>query len=195
MREDIKEAIESSILSQIETLDTIEVGSAEHRTAVNDIANLVKIIQADDEWLLKGNQQQFDHEIACKKLQEETKKNEMERETRLEQQQFENDLATKKFEFESELETKKFELEKESQKDDNTYKYDHDACDERIAEGEAKDRKLKIVVEAGLAILLGVGRIIFDSHWLRKGFRFEETGSITSTFMRNIIQNKLNKKG
>ena len=183
MREDIKEAIENSILDQINDLGGIDIGTNEHRTAVNDIANLVKIIQADDDYLLKGNQQQFEHEIACKKFQFEKDEKAKEREAKLEQQQFENNLAERKF-----------ELDKETQKDDITYKYDHDACDERVAEAEGKDRKLKIFVETGLAIALGVGKILFDSHWLRRGFRFEETGSITSTMMRNIIQNKLNKK-
>lgn len=50
---------------------------------------------------------------------------------------------------------------------------------EQLAE-ETKDRYFKYGIEAGLGALT----LLFYSYWMKKGFKFEETGTITSkTFM------------
>lgn len=56
--------------------------------------------------------------------------------------------------------------------------------DERLRE-EAKDKWLKL--GGDLAKL--VATLTFYGAWMRKGFKFEEVGSITSTTFRNLIGN------
>ena len=51
-------------------------------------------------------------------------------------------------------------------------------------EEQEKDRYIKIGIEAAGIIL----PLIFYASWMRKGFRFEETGTFTSTTFRGLFQ-------
>ena len=43
--------------------------------------------------------------------------------------------------------------------------------------------------------MLGIGLpLVGYGHWFRKGLKFEETGSITSSMMRNLINKFKTKK-
>lgn len=53
----------------------------------------------------------------------------------------------------------------------------------RIEEESRKDRFLRVGVEAAGIIL----PLIFYGIWLRRGFKFEETGTFTSTTFRNLF--------
>ena len=48
---------------------------------------------------------------------------------------------------------------------------------------QAKDRYFKLGIEAGSIIL----PMIFYAVWMRKGFKFEETGTFTSTTFRGLF--------
>lgn len=48
---------------------------------------------------------------------------------------------------------------------------------------QAKDRYFKLGIEAGSIIL----PMIFYAIWMRKGFKFEETGTYTSTTFRGLF--------
>lgn len=51
-------------------------------------------------------------------------------------------------------------------------------------EEQEKDRYIKIGIEAAGIIL----PLMFYASWMRKGFRFEETGTFTSTTFRGLFQ-------
>ncbi len=53
----------------------------------------------------------------------------------------------------------------------------------KIEEESRKDRYFRLGVEAAAIIL----PLIFYGIWLRKGFKFEETGTFTSTTFRNLF--------
>lgn len=53
----------------------------------------------------------------------------------------------------------------------------------KIEEESRKDRFLRIGVDVAGIIL----PLIFYGIWLRRGFKFEETGTFTSTTFRNLI--------
>lgn len=48
---------------------------------------------------------------------------------------------------------------------------------------QVKDRYFKLAVDAGICI----GTLIFYSSWMKKGFKFEETGTYTSTTFRGLF--------
>lgn len=55
-------------------------------------------------------------------------------------------------------------------------------ADQQFA-AEQKDRRIRHVIEAA-GIVLPIG---FYWTWMRRGFKFEETGAVTSTTFRNLI--------
>ena len=66
--------------------------------------------------------------------------------------------------------------------------------DLKLKEAQAEDQKIDRLVRAGIE-MLGIGLpLVCYGHWFRKGLKFEETGSITSSMMRNLINKFKTKK-
>lgn len=62
-----------------------------------------------------------------------------------------------------------------------------------LKQAEQDDRKIDRWLHAGIALVeIGLPLVCYG-HWFRDGLKFEETGSITSSMMRNLI-NKFRPK-
>lgn len=62
-----------------------------------------------------------------------------------------------------------------------------------LKQAEQEDRKIDRWLHAGIALVeIGLPLVCYG-HWFRDGLKFEETGSITSSMMRNLI-NKFRPK-
>lgn len=98
----------------------------------------------------------------------------------------------------TELEAKNSDADQKLKKDqmtlDQRYKELQMDNDREVKElqldAQAKDRWFNIAMQLGIAI---GGWIMYDV-WNRRGLRFEETGSITSTMNRNLFSRLLPKK-
>ena len=67
--------------------------------------------------------------------------------------------------------------------------------DERVSrEEQRKGVNLDRVINVGLQVLTVVGGWIAYDIWHRRGLKFEETGSVTSPFTRNLMTKMLPKK-
>lgn len=64
----------------------------------------------------------------------------------------------------------------------NSYKHDYHFKKDQLAE-QVKDRYFRFGVEAAGIIL----PLIFYAAWMRRGFKFEETGTYTSTTFRGLF--------
>jgi len=115
--EDIKNLLKETIKTEIKNLSTLEAGSKEKSSAIEDLAKLYR-------------------------LRIEEKRNELE----------ERDIQMKK-------------------------------------EQQIKDRYFKLGVEAASIIL----PLIFYATWLRRGFKFEETGTFTSSTFRGLLNRAFKK--
>lgn len=125
MEEKIKSLLAEEIKSSIENLSTLESGSKEKSTAIDDLIKLYKL-----------------------KIEETKSESEL-----LEK----SDVSTNRG---LEQELKKIQLEE-----------------------QVKDRYFRLGVEAAGIIL----PLVFYATWMRKGFRFEETGTYTSTTFRGLF--------
>ncbi|BDE86934.1 hypothetical protein CE91St42_13920 [Oscillospiraceae bacterium] len=64
----------------------------------------------------------------------------------------------------------------------------------RLKEADREEKKVDRMFHAGIALLeIGLPLVCYG-HWFRKGLKFEETGSITSSMMRNLINKFRTKK-
>ena len=116
MDEEIRKLLEEEIKAEIRDLSTLEPGSKEKSTAIEDLAKLYKL--------------------------------------RIEETRNEWDFNEKYESRDSDMQFKKNQLEE-----------------------QVKDRYFRLGVEAAGIIL----PLIFYGIWMRKGFKFEETGTFTST--------------
>ena len=122
MDEEIRKLLEEEIKTEIRDLSTLEPGSKEKSTAIEDLAKLYKL--------------------------------------RIEETKNEWDFNEKYESRDSDMQFKKNQLEE-----------------------QVKDRYFRFGVEAAGIIL----PLIFYAIWMKRGFKFEETGTYTSTTFRGLF--------
>ena len=122
MDEEIRKLLEEEIKTEIRDLSTLEPGSKEKSTAIEDLAKLYKL--------------------------------------RIEETKNEWDFSEKYESRDSDIQFKKDQLEE-----------------------QVKDRYFRLGVEAAGIIL----PLIFYATWMKRGFKFEETGTYTSTTFRGLF--------
>lgn len=122
MDEEIRKLLEEEIKTEIRDLSTLEPGSKEKSTAIEDLAKLYKL--------------------------------------RIEETKNELDFDEKYYDRENDKQLKKDQLEE-----------------------QVKDRYFRFGVEAAGIIL----PLIFYAIWMKRGFKFEETGTYTSTTFRGLF--------
>ena len=122
MDEEIRKLLEEEIKTEIRNLSTLEPGSKEKSTAIEDLAKLYRL--------------------------------------RIEETRNEWDFNEKYESRDSDMQFKKNQLEE-----------------------QVKDRYFRLGVEAAGIIL----PLIFYAVWMKRGFKFEETGTYTSTTFRGLF--------
>jgi hypothetical protein len=122
MNEEIRNLLGEEIKTEIRNLSTLEAGSKEKSTAIEDLAKLYRL--------------------------------------RIEETRNEWDFNEKYESRNSDMRLKKDQLEE-----------------------QVKDRYFRLGVEAASIIL----PLIFYAAWMKRGFRFEETGTYTSTTFRSLF--------
>ena len=122
MDEEIRKLLEEEIKTEIRDLSTLEPGSKEKSTAIEDLAKLyrLRIEETRNEWDFNEKYESRDSDIQFKKDQ---------------------------------------------------------------LEEQVKDRYFRFGVEAAGIIL----PLIFYAIWMKRGFKFEETGTYTSTTFRGLF--------
>ena len=136
MDEQIRQALANEILSQLNNLSTLEPGSKEQQTAVENVTKLYRLgledVKADTD---------YDEKLYRRDVDAQHEQDELDRQAR--EEQFKKD---------------------------------------QLAE-QTKDRYFKLGVEvAGIVLPL-----IFYATWMKRGFKFEETGTYTSTTFRGLF--------
>ena len=168
--ETIKKLLDTEIESEFEALDELELGSEQHKIAVE---GLVKLI---------------DRDIEIKKIDVDENAKNQNRE--FEREKFEGDISEKRKN--REFEEKKFEdemYEKRQNREFEREKFDEEMSEKRTSRKEDNDfrksqrksdrlfKALDITVGV-LAIVVPVGKAIWGT---RTCLRFEETGTVTTT--------------
>lgn len=129
MDEKIKDLLSEEIEEEIQQLSSLEAGSKEKTTAINDLATLYRL----------------------------------------------------------KIEETKTELEFDEKRERRFMEIDQSDSDTRIKKSQLtvdeKDRYFRLGVEVAGIIL----PLIFYAAWMKRGFRFEETGTFTSTTFRGLF--------
>lgn len=114
---------------------------------------------------------------------------------------YEARINEEKVQLDAEDKREKREMEREQHRADEALKKSQAdgeaAARERelqLKEAQLDDQKIGRLMQAGIAMVeLGLPLMCYG-HWFRKGLKFEETGSITSSMMRNLINKFKTKK-
>lgn len=136
MDEQIRQALANEILSQLNNLSTLNPGSKEQQTAVENVTKLYRLgledVKADTD---------YDEKLYRRDVDAQHEQEELDRQAR--EEQFKKD---------------------------------------QLAE-QIKDRYFKL----GIGVAEIVLPLIFYATWMKRGFKFEETGTYTSTTFRGLF--------
>lgn len=136
MDEQIRQALANEILSQLNSLSTLDPGSKEQQTAVENVTKLYRLgledVKADTD---------YDEKLYRRDVDAQHEQEELDRQAR--EEQFKKD---------------------------------------QLAE-QIKDRYFKL----GIGVAEIVLPLIFYATWMKRGFKFEETGTYTSTTFRGLF--------
>ena len=138
MKKNIKDLLDEEIIAQIESLKTLDDGSKEKQSAIDDLNTLYRL-----------------------KIDE----------TRM-GLEFENTLQS------DELIIKEKQLDAEN---------DARSCEEQFKAEQLKEQVKDRYFKVGIAAAEIIIPIVFYGVWLKRGFKFEETGIFTSTTFRSLF--------
>ena len=190
MDEEIRDLLGKEIKTQIQDLSDLEPGSKEKSEAVEALAKLYKLRMEEAK-----NELEFEDRRERRGMEEA--KNEQEFEDRRERRDMEK--SKNELEFEDRRERRDIERTKNEQ-DFRCRHHDGELKREQVNEEVAnhvrqgqfnkeqlaeqvKDRYFKLGIAAAEIVL----PLIFYATWMRKGFKFEETGTFTSTTFRGLF--------
>lgn len=160
-KKNIKNLLEGVIAADFEKLKTIGIGTKEHASAVEDLTKLYR---------LTIDESKAEQEIRIKKS---------ENKNALARQNKELELKTQ----ELELKTRELELKGEQHTLAVTTQYDTNDKDK----ADLKERKIDRYVKIGIAVAELILPLAFYGCWMRRGLKFEETGTFTSTTFRGLF--------
>ncbi|MFI3115345.1 MAG: hypothetical protein R3Y12_04300 [Clostridia bacterium] len=157
----IKELLEAEIEAKIQNLQHLTTGSAEMSTEINDLVKLYNLKNADDKLQLE-----FEEKAERRKLDEAKNISELEMK-KIDLDIKKEDILIKKANFEEVRTTRE---------NDEMFK------NLQFTE-DFNERYFKHLIEiAGVVVPM-----MFYASWMKKGFRFEETGTFTSTTFKGLF--------
>lgn len=136
MDEQIRQALADEILSQLNNLSTLDPGSKEQQTAVENVTKLYRLGLEDAK-----TDTDYDEKVRRREMDEQHEQNELDKQAR--EEQFKKDQLVE----------------------------------------QIKDRYFKL----GIGVVEIVLPLIFYATWMKRGFKFEETGTYTSTTFRGLF--------
>ncbi len=200
MDKKLEDILTEEIISQLTDLKDMDYGSNEKHIAVEDAAKLYGLLLETQKLENEKDRNAKQYEIETQKLENEKDRNAKQYE--VETQKLENDeernenqyeVETKKLENEKDRNAKQYEVETQrlaNDKDRNAKQYevetqrlanDKEYNEKQLAETK-KDRYVKIGITAAEIIVA----VLFNSFWMKKGYKFEETGCFTSGMFKEF---------
>lgn len=189
---DIKSLLDDVIEQEIQTLESLDSGSDEKSAVIRDLATLHKLrieeIKAETEAVEKSKRREMDSEQrkaenALKEKQAVKQADGADADREIKEKQIDAEADRQK----AELALKEREL---NGKDADRTR------EEELQKRQAKDLMIDRCVRVGVAMGELVLPLVFYGIWMNRGFKFEESGSFTSTTFKNLLNRfRPTKKG
>lgn len=189
---DIKSLLDDVIEQEIQTLESLDSGSDEKSAVIRDLATLHKLrieeIKAETEAVEKSKRREMDSEQ--RKAENALKEKQAEKQA----DGANADREIKEKQIDAEADRQKAEL---SLKERELNGKDADrTLEEELQKRQAKDLMIDRCVRVGVAMGELVLPLVFYGIWMNRGFKFEESGSFTSTTFKNLLNRfRPTKKG
>lgn len=167
MSNKIIDLLEEQVVSLNAKLEKYEAGSDEHKAIVDEIVKLTDRINDSDKITLEASAKN-----SSLIVDETLKRDQFKKEMAFKKEQLEEDMKIKREQFEKEMAYKYEQLEEQ---------VDSRTSDEKQKERQAKFDNIIRIVERGIDIAFKIGIIAFVGSQTNKAYKFEETGTITTS--------------
>lgn len=167
MNDKITNLLEGEIERELNSLSSLNPGSEEHSKAVENLVKIYKLKIEDD----KNSIDSYD-----KNLRNSNEKAKFDREMKLKEQQNNKDVY---------LREKDVDLRERQLSNDISSRENEEEFKKTQLKEQSKDRYFRLGLEIGLTM----AQLIFYACWMRRGFKFEETGTYTSPTFRSLTNN------
>ena len=171
MNDNVRRLLDDELERELENLENLEIGSEGHSKATESLVKLYKLRIEEEANITRSVETLTRKTIEDKRLNKELE---------LKEKQFDKELELKEKQFDKELELKEKQFNNEVESNDRDEQFKRDQLKQQL-----RELNVKIGVEVGLAVL----QLMFYASYMRKGFKFEETGTVTSPTFRNLISN------
>lgn len=166
MSKKLDKKLEEVILETLEHIKTLDPGSREHSAAVEDLVKL--------------------HKMQMDEIKREQDRDDRAKQRELDEQHHTDEMDLKHRQLDIEKSTKDRQIDTDVAQNERDESLKRDQLTEQV-----KDRKFKVALEAGGIVL----PLLFYGIWMKRGFKFEETGTYTSkTFMSLFNKFKTTRK-
>lgn len=162
---EIKSLLDGVIEQEIQNVEALSSGTDEKSKAIQNLATL--------------------HKLRIEEIKAETEAEEKHERRVMDSEQRKAELTLKEKQTEADSKHKGAEL---ALKERELNSKDADrAQEEELQKRQARDQMVDRCVRTGVAVGELVLPLVFYGIWMNKGFKFEETGSFTSTTFKNLL--------
>ena len=162
---EIKSLLDGVIEQEIQNVEALSSGTDEKSKAIQNLATL--------------------HKLRIEEIKAETEAEEKRERRVMDSEQRKAELTLKEKQTEADSKHKGAEL---ALKERELNSKDADrAQEEELQKRQARDQMVDRCVRTGVAVGELVLPLVFYGIWMNKGFKFEETGSFTSTTFKNLL--------
>lgn len=162
---EIKSLLDGVIEKEIHNMEALASGTDERSSAIRDLTAL--------------------HKLRIEEIKAETEANEKRERREMDSKQRKEELALKEKQAKQQETQQQAELHLKERELDGR---DTDRTrEEELQVLQTRDQMIDLCVKTGVEVGKLVLPLIFYGIWMNKGFRFEETGSFTSTTFKNLL--------
>ena len=184
--DNIKTLLEEEIAGEFGELSSLQVGSEEHTRAVDNLVKLYKLrideAKADMDYREKRDRREMEAEQFKSDLERREQEQQLKRD-QLEEQIKERESDNQFREQEQQLKRDQLDEQIKEHEDETDFREREEQLKRDQMEDEALGRYIRLGAELASIVL----PLMFYANWMTKGFKFEETGTFTSTTFKSLF--------
>jgi hypothetical protein len=183
MEDEIRELLNEEIKAGIQDLSNLQAGSEEKSKAIDGLATLYKLRIEEGKIDLDYNEKFYRRIMEEEKAKREDELKEKQLNSDKEFKVRELDLKDKQLYSDKDLKSRELDLKERQNYNDETF---------HTVDGQMKIDQMKMdtwiqYLKLGVEVAGVIVPVIFYASWMKKGFKFEETGTYTSTTFKGLF--------
>lgn len=190
MSKDITEKLDEEIVRLLNNLTNTELGSEECLKASKTIAELYKLRieeeKLDDNYSARDSAMKIENERKLR--EEEIQKQKLtldERKLDIDERRL--DIEDQHQDRRLDIDEKKLDEDTSAHKLEQEFEMDRRLCEEQMRAEQLKEQKKDRLVKCIIAGVELVLPLAFYAAWMKRGLKFEETGTFTSTTFKGLF--------